>query len=118
MTDDFAWFDLALELRDAESRKPWPSGLYSKTLVKKDDLRVVLFVMESGAMLKEHHADGSITVHVLQGEIRFRTPEENHELRTGQLLTLARSIKHSVESMQNAAFLLTISWPGPAAAPR
>jgi hypothetical protein len=49
MTDDFAQFDLALGLRDAESRKPWPSGLYSKTLVKKDDLRVVLFVMELGA---------------------------------------------------------------------
>ena len=44
MTDDFAHFDLALELRDAESRKPWPSGLYSKMLVKKDDLRVVLFL--------------------------------------------------------------------------
>jgi quercetin dioxygenase-like cupin family protein len=114
MTDDLAQFDLALELRGAQSRKPWPSGMYSKTLVKRDDLRAVLFVMEPGAMLKEHHADGSITVQVLQGEILFRTQEQSHTLRTGQLLTLARSIKHSVESAGDAAFLLTISWRGPA----
>ena len=114
MTDDLAHFDLALELRDAESRKPWPSGLYSKPLVKKDDLRVVLFVMEPGAMLKEHAADGSITVHVLQGEIRFRTQEQNLALGAGQLLALGRSIKHAVESAGESAFLLTISWPGSA----
>ena len=111
MNDDFAQFDLPQELRDAESRKPWQSDLYSKTLVKKDDLRVVLFMMDPGAMLKEHHADGSITVHVLQGEIRFCTSDQDRLLRTGQLLTLGRSIRHTVESVGNSAFLLTISWP-------
>jgi quercetin dioxygenase-like cupin family protein len=109
MNDDFAHFDLARELRDAESRKPWPSGLYSKMLVKNYDLRVVLFVMEPGAMLKEHSAAGSITVHVLQGEIRFRTQEQDRTLRAGELLTLGRSIKHAVESGGESAFLLTIS---------
>jgi quercetin dioxygenase-like cupin family protein len=110
MTDDFAHFDLAVELRDAESRKPWPSGLYSKTLVKRDDLRVVLFVMEPGAVLKEHSAAGSITVHVLQGQIRFRSQEQDRVLVARQLLALGRSIKHAVESAGESAFLLTISW--------
>jgi quercetin dioxygenase-like cupin family protein len=111
MNDTFAQFDLPQEIRDAESHKPWPSGLHSKMLVKKDDLRVVLFVMEPGALLKEHQASGSITVHVLQGEIRFRTSDLDCPLGTGQMLTLGRSIKHTVESIGNSAFLLTISWP-------
>ena len=111
MNDTFAQFDLPQEIRDAASRKPWRSGLLSKMLVKKDDLRVVLFAMEPGATLKEHHADGSITVHVLQGEIRFRAPDQDCPLRTGQMLTLGRSIKHTVESVGDSAFLLTISWP-------
>lgn len=109
MTDDFTHFDLAVELRDAASRKPWPSGMYSKMLVKKDDLRVVLFVMERGAMLKEHSAEGSITVHVLRGQIRFRTQEQERELVAGQFLALGPSIKHAVESAGESAFLLTIS---------
>ena len=62
MSKDFARFDLEAEIRDSESLKPWSSAKHSKTLVKNDDLRVVLFTMESGATLKERHADGSITV--------------------------------------------------------
>ncbi|MES1258732.1 MAG: cupin domain-containing protein [Acidobacteriota bacterium] len=111
MTEDFAPFDLTQEIRDAESRKPWPSGLHSRTLVKKDDLRVVLFSMEPGATLREHQAEGPITVHVLQGEIRFRAQDQDHRLRTGQILTLGRRIQHAVESVENSTFLLTIAWP-------
>jgi quercetin dioxygenase-like cupin family protein len=111
MNDTFAQFDLPQEIHDAESRKPWRSGLHSQMLVKNDDLGVILFAMEPGATLKEHHAGGSITVHVLQGEIRFRTPDRDCLLRTGQMLTLGRSIKHTVESVGDSAFLLTISWP-------
>ncbi|MEO7652580.1 MAG: cupin domain-containing protein, partial [Bryobacteraceae bacterium] len=110
MNDDFARFDLAAEISDSESRKPWPSSLYSKTLVKKDDLRVVLFTMGPGATLKEHHADGSISVQVLHGEIQFSEQGQVHSLRKGQMLTLGRSIRHSVESVGDSAFLLTISW--------
>lgn len=113
MIDDFAQFDLEREIQDSEQRKPWPSGLHSKTLVKKQDLRVVLIAMEPGASLKEHHADGSITVHVLQGEIRFRAQAQEHSLKAGQMLTLGQSIKHEVESVAHSAFLLTISWPSP-----
>jgi quercetin dioxygenase-like cupin family protein len=109
MTEDCTRFDLDAEIRDSESRKPWSSGKYSKTLVKKDDLRVVLFTMESGSTIKEHHAEGSITVQVLRGEIRFRAQDQDHSLRTGEMLTLAPSIRHAVESVGDSAFLLTIS---------
>src|SRR3984893_16522995 len=111
MNDTFAQFDLPQQIHDAQSHKPWRSGLHSQLLVKRDDLRVVLFVMEPGATLKEHHADGSITVHVLQGEIRFRTEDQDCALRMGQMLTLGRSIRHTVESVGDSAFLLNISWP-------
>jgi quercetin dioxygenase-like cupin family protein len=34
-----------------------------------------------------------------------------YELKTGGVLTLGASIKHEVEALEDAAFLLTISWP-------
>ena len=110
MSTDFTRFDLDAEIRDSESLKPWSSAKYSKTLVKNDDLRVVLFTMEAGATLKEHHADGSITVQVLRGEIRFSAPDQDHLLRTGEMIALGASITHAVESVGDSAFLLTISW--------
>ena len=111
MSKDFARFDLEAEIRDSESLKPWSSARHSKMLVKNDDLRVVLFTMESGATLKEHHADGSITLQVLRGEIRFSAQDHDYSLRAGEMLTLGRSIRHAVESVGDSAFLLTISWP-------
>lgn len=109
MSKDFARFDLEAEIGDSESLKPWSSTKHSKTLVKNDDLRVLLFTMESGATLKEHHANGSITVQVLRGEIRFSAQGHDYSLRTGEMLTLGPSIRHSVESVGDSAFLVTIS---------
>lgn len=111
MVDKFAQFDLMEEMADSDRNKPWQSGLYAKTLFKKDDFRTVLISMESAARLKEHHADGTLSVQVLKGRIRFTTQGHAHELPAGGLFTLSASIKHEVEALEESAFLLTISWP-------
>ena len=111
MIKDLAQFDLAQEMVDSEQKKPWQSGHYAKSLFKKSDLRIVLISMEKGSIMKEHHADGTLSVHVLKGAIRFTIHGKARELRTGSLLTLGASIKHEVEAMEESAFLLTISWP-------
>jgi quercetin dioxygenase-like cupin family protein len=111
MIDKIAQFDLDGEIADAEQKKPWPAGLYSKTLFKKHDLRVVLISMQSDARMKEHHADGTISLHVLRGQIRVSVNGKPHDLATGTLFTLGASIRHDVEARSDSAFLLTISWP-------
>ena|ERR1700694_2001681 len=111
MIEDLAHFDLQREISDSEQNKPWPSGLRAKTLFKKHDLRVVLIAMEPAARMKEHHADGTISVQVLKGRIRISIEDKTYDLRAGNLLTLGASIKHEVESLEDSAFLLTISWP-------
>jgi quercetin dioxygenase-like cupin family protein len=111
MIDKIAQFDLPSEIADAEQKKPWPSGLYSKTLFKKHDLRVVLISMQSDARMKEHHTDGTLSLHVLKGEIRVSVNGKPHDLSTGTLFTLAASIRHDVEARNDSVFLLTISWP-------
>jgi quercetin dioxygenase-like cupin family protein len=103
--------DLASELAGSREHKPWPSGLHSKLLFKADDLRLVLITMETGARIKEHHADGSISIHVLEGALRIHVEAQAQDLHAGQILTLAPGIKHDVEARADSAFLLTISWP-------
>lgn len=103
--------DLASELAGAQQQKPWRSGVLSKLLLKADDLRLLLITMETGARMKEHHADGTVSIHALQGILCVRVTEEAHDLHVGQILTIAQGIKHDVEAREDSAFLLTISWP-------
>lgn len=103
--------DIASELADSRQYRPWQSGLYSKLLLKADDLRVLLIAMETGAKLKEHHADGTVSIHALEGRLCLHAQGQTHTLRTGQILALAPGMKHDLEALEDSALLLTISWP-------
>jgi quercetin dioxygenase-like cupin family protein len=111
MVDRIAEFDLNHEIAEAANRKPWSAGHFAKTLFKKHDLRVVLISMERGSQMKEHHADGTLSIEVLNGRLRVNVGAKPHDLSTGHLFTLAASVRHDVEALEDAAFLLTISWP-------
>jgi quercetin dioxygenase-like cupin family protein len=111
MVDKIAQFDLNSELAEATQKKPWAAGHFAKMLFKKHDLRIVLISMEPGARMNEHHADGTLSVQVLTGRIRVNVAGKPHELSAGNLFTLGASIRHDVEALEDAAFLLTISWP-------
>jgi quercetin dioxygenase-like cupin family protein len=112
MAGDFAQFDLMREIADSERQKPRPAGIHARILTRKPDFRVVLISMETGARLKEHRVDGTSSVQVLKGRIRYSTGGQAYDLQTGSLITLGASIAHEVESLDESAFLLTISWPG------
>ncbi len=111
MLKDMAQLDLGEEMQESERTKPWSKGHFARTLFKKADFRMVLISMEKGSVLKEHHADGAISVQVLKGSIRFTARGDTYNLKASQVLTLAASIKHEVEALEDAAFLLTIAWP-------
>ncbi len=111
MLKDFALLDLAQEMLTSERTKPWQTGHTARMLFKKADFRTVLISMEKGSVLKEHHADGTISVQVLKGSIRFTAQGETHTLQTNSLAALGASIKHEVEALEESAFLLTIAWP-------
>jgi quercetin dioxygenase-like cupin family protein len=110
-TDGISQFDLPSEIASAENHKPWRTGVFSKTLVKEQDMRVVLSMMEPGAQMKSHHADGSMSVQVLRGTVHLRAESEDHELHSGQMLTLLTSINHDLQASESSAVLFTLSWP-------
>jgi quercetin dioxygenase-like cupin family protein len=94
MLKDFAQLDLAQEILISEQSKPWQTGHTARTLFKKADFRIVLISMEKGSVLKEHHADGTISAQVLKGSIRFAAQGETHTLQTNSLVALGAFIKH------------------------
>ena len=111
MTGGLALVDFARELTDADQHKPWPNGIRAKILCKNPDFRILLITMDSAARMKEHRVDGTSSVQVLKGQIRYSAQGEAHHLQPGSLLSVDASILHEVEALEDSAFLLTISWP-------
>jgi quercetin dioxygenase-like cupin family protein len=108
---DVYLINLNNEIAEAGMHRPWPSGVYSKTLLKRDDQRVVLIFLDKDATIHEHHADGSISVQVLKGHISFRAADQEHDLSASEIISLGPSVRHGVKAREESVLLLTISWP-------
>jgi quercetin dioxygenase-like cupin family protein len=102
--------DLTREIEQLRSEGRWQSGHTARTLVKYPDLRMVLIAMKAGGRLEKHRAEGRISVHILDGHIRFNTAERSVELAAGQMLTLEAGIPHDLEGVVDSALLLIIAW--------
>ena len=112
MAGVFSEFDIPAEIEHLHAETTWAAtGQNARTLVKYDDLRVVLIAMAAKARMPDHKAEGRISVHVLSGHIRLKASERTFSLRAGRLLVLDHGVRHDVEAVEDSAFLLTISWP-------
>jgi quercetin dioxygenase-like cupin family protein len=84
------------------------NGRNARTLVKEGPLRVTLVVVKAGGRIAPHHAEGPISVQVLDGGIRFRAAGQEHVLGVGDLLVVDDGVEHAVESEAGGTFLLTV----------
>ena len=106
---DLNQVDLNWEIARLQSEANSESGRKSKMLVKHPEFRIVLITMRAGSRWEDHKTSVRICLHVLRGDIRFHTANGAFDLRPGQLLTLPPSVVHSVDALEESAFLLTLS---------
>lgn len=117
LADPILKFDFAEEAARLRQEGPWlQHGRNAVTLVKHADLRVVLMIMKPGATMRQHQTTGRISVHTLSGHVRLHLESGVVELPAGQLIALEHDIPHDVEAVEESSVLLTIAWPGEAAA--
>lgn len=105
----FMELDLPAEIARLKNETIWSSGHNAKTLVKYDDLRLVLIVLHANARIREHKSAGRISIHVVSGHIQVTAVGRTFRLRPGGLLTLDHDVPHDVEALDESAFLLTIA---------
>lgn len=86
------------------------TGRNSLSLVRGNDLTVVLLVLKDQAVLHEHTAPAPITVTTLFGHLEFSTVTEPEPLRlqAGEVAVCAAHLSHSVKALEDSAFLLVI----------
>lgn len=103
-------FQLAPQILEMKQDESWTKhGRSSRTLHKVGTMRLVLNAMKAGTEIKTHHANGPISVHCIEGKMKFNTEEGSVILQKGELLTLEELVKHSVEAIEETTFLLTLS---------
>lgn len=85
-------------------------GHTAKTLVKDGPLRIIIVGMRRGSTLRDHDAEGPVSIHVLQGQVQLAALGESRALNAGQAIAYAASVTHSVEALDDSALLLTIAF--------
>ena len=104
--------DLERELQQLRREDSWEreTGRSSKTLAKYPDFRIVLILMKSGTRMRQHRAEGRISIQDLKGQVCIHLPDRKVNVSAGQLLVLDCGVLHDVEALEESALLLTISW--------
>jgi quercetin dioxygenase-like cupin family protein len=112
MASPFLEFDLTSAVDRLHRESTCDTGRNARTLIKYDDLRVVLMALKAGSHIPEHKANGRISVQVLSGHIRLNALGRAFDLLPGSLLALDERVPHDLEALDESAVLLTIAWPG------
>jgi quercetin dioxygenase-like cupin family protein len=86
------------------------SGRNALTLVHHKDLTVVLTVLQTGAVLPEHHAPAPVMLLPLFGEILLASAEGTTRLMLdhSHAAVFAARFPHRVEAQQDSAFVLVM----------
>jgi quercetin dioxygenase-like cupin family protein len=104
--------DLERELQQLRREDSWhrPTGRSSKTLAKYPDFRIILILMKAGTLMRQHRAEGRISIQQLKGQACMHLADRKVNVSTGHLLVLDCGVLHDVEALEESALLLTISW--------
>jgi quercetin dioxygenase-like cupin family protein len=104
-------YELLDEANDVLRRaKATKVGRTARTLAKEGPFRITIVGMARGSMMKRHHVDGPISIHVMPGRIGLETANEVVELGPGDLTILDAAVEHDVIAAADSVFLMTMSW--------
>lgn len=78
------------------------------TVFRHGPITLISFIFEPGGLLKEHEADGVVTIHSLSGHLRVVAEDETYDLTAGRLLALGPHIPHTVTAVTASEMLLTV----------
>ncbi len=85
------------------------NGITSRTLLRTESLRIVLFGFAEGQELSEHTSTQSAIVQILSGEGEIFLAGKAHAVKAGQLIYLPPNLPHAIRAAQRFSMLPTLS---------
>lgn len=100
----YKWFpslsDLMLDIQ--------PDSIISRTLLKNDQVKVVLFGFDAGQSLSEHSAGQNAILQVIRGEAALTLGDDRFEARAGAWAFMPAGLKHAIEATTPLVLLLIL----------
>ena len=88
-----------------------PNGIVSRTLLRTENSRTVLFGFAEGKELTEHTSTQHALIQILSGACEFSLAGVPRNLTIGDMLYMPPNLPHSLKATQQFSMLLTLSKP-------
>jgi len=111
LSGPFLECDLMREVDQLHREPEWESGQNARTLVKYDDLRIVLTALKPRKKVAGHQANGRVSIQGISGHVLVRADGRTFDLTPGRVVTLDRGVVHELEAIEESAVLQTIARP-------
>lgn len=109
--ETLAFFPLADVARELEARDEYRrSGVAGITLVRDEQLTLMLVALRQGAVMREHRAPSAGSVVLLSGTVGFVAGDDGPEtaLTAGSLAVFSADLAHAVHARDDARYLVVI----------
>ena len=87
------------------------NGIISRTLLRTDNIRVVLFGFAEGQELTEHTSTQQAVVQILSGECEFSLAGKPRTVKAGDFIYMPPNLKHAIKATKPFSMLLTLTKP-------
>lgn len=106
--ESFSLVDVARELETHDEYRR--SGIAGVTLVRDEQLTLMLVALRKGAIMREHRAPSAGSVVLLSGTVDFVAGEDGPEteLKAGSLAVFSADLAHTVRARDDARYLVII----------
>ena len=105
-------FDLPTVIERIKQEPAWIYGKHNAiTLTKSERMSIVLIAMHNGSEIKMQQVEGTMSLHIIKGKIKFTTENESVIIHEDKLLVMHKNIKHSLFAIEETIFLLTTVSP-------
>src|SRR6516164_5839312 len=98
----------------ADETKFAANGIVSRTLLRTENSRTVLFGFAEGQELTEHTSTQHALIQILSGECEFMLDGQAHSLKAGDFLYMPPNLPHAVKAARQFSMLLTLAKPSAA----
>lgn len=83
-------------------------AIVSKALVNTASCKLIVFAMDAGQSISEHHAPYVATVHVLDGRLMFGAGGTTYAMTANDWLVMPHDARHDLTATEPTRFLLTL----------
>lgn len=101
--------DVEFYIKELKNEEAWgKSDRNGITVLKSDEVAIVLTVLKKGAEIVDNTVEGFLTIQVLEGKIKiFTLNGETIEAGKNQIAAFHPNIYSSIEALDESAVLLT-----------